>query len=280
MKNETRTFCIDAETRVEACRLENIRQPFPNHFHDHYVVGFIAAGGRTMSCANREYELHTGDAVLLRPGQNHACLALADQAMNFCSLNISEEVIRDLICAVGGENASLNFNSPAVSDDTLCAQIERLNRLILTEAIQAEKQEALLQLASRLLERHCTPAAPAHSTESAEIARACAFIDLNYASHITLDDICQSALMSKSTLLREFTRAKGITPYRYLETVRINNAKRLLEKGVSPAEAALSAGFSDQSHFSRYFRQFIGTSPGAYKELFKERNEKHESTRK
>ena len=41
MKKETRTVVYDDELRIEAYRFEGIVQPFPNHFHEYYVIGFI-----------------------------------------------------------------------------------------------------------------------------------------------------------------------------------------------------------------------------------------------
>ena len=77
-------------------------------------------------------------------------------------------------------------------------------------------------------------------------------------------------------MLRAFTRSKSITPYRYLETIRINEAKALLQKGVLPVEAAMRTGFSDQSHFTNYFTSFIGLAPGAYRDIFSDRDgERH-----
>ena len=101
-----------------------------------------------------------------------------------------------------------------------------------------------------------------------EIERACAFMEQNFDRRISLDQICRHGGLSKSALLRAFTRAKGVTPYRYLETVRINRAKALLEQGVPPIEAAARTGFSDQSHFTNYFSRFIGLAPGVYREMF------------
>ena len=75
--------------------------------------------------------------------------------------------------------------------------------------------------------------------------------------------------MSKSALIRAFTRSKGVTPYRYLENIRVGRAKELLEQGVPPIEAALRTGFSDQSHFTNYWSRLIGLTPGAYGEIFK-----------
>ncbi|MDE6384600.1 MAG: helix-turn-helix transcriptional regulator, partial [Eubacterium sp.] len=61
-------------------------------------------------------------------------------------------------------------------------------------------------------------------------------------------------------------------PYRYLENVRIDIAKKLLEQGELPIEAAMKTGFFDQSHFTNYFSRFIGLSPGAYREIFLAKN--------
>ena len=50
--------------------------------------------------------------------------------------------------------------------------------------------------------------------------------------------------------------------------IRIGEAKKLLEQGLPPIEAALQTGFSDQSHFTNYFNRFIGLAPGVYREIF------------
>jgi transcriptional regulator GlxA family with amidase domain len=60
---------------------------------------------------------------------------------------------------------------------------------------------------------------------------------------------------------------KGITPYQYLSTIRINKAKELLDSGVLPIDAAFQSGFTDQSHFTRFFKNFIGLTPGRYQSL-------------
>ena len=72
----------------------------------------------------------------------------------------------------------------------------------------------------------------------------------------------------RQTLLRAFTKSKGVTPYRYLENIRINEAKKLLVQGTVPADAAIQTGFSDQSHFTNYFSSFIGLAPGIYQDIF------------
>ena len=98
-------------------------------------------------------------------------------------------------------------------------------------------------------------------------------MEQHYTERIYLDQSCRCSNLSKSTLLRAFTKSKGVTPYRYLENIRVGAAKKLLEQGVAPVEAAMQTGFSDQSHFTNYFNRFIGLSPGAYREIFLKKEE-------
>ena len=57
MKKEVRTVVYDDELRIEAYRFEGIVQPFPNHFHEYYVIGFMEDGERVLSCKNQEYAI-------------------------------------------------------------------------------------------------------------------------------------------------------------------------------------------------------------------------------
>lgn len=74
MKKETRTVVYDDELRIEAYRFEGIVQPFPSHFHEHYVIGFVEKGERVLSCRDREYSIEEGSIVLFNPGDSHACV--------------------------------------------------------------------------------------------------------------------------------------------------------------------------------------------------------------
>ena len=69
-------------------------------------------------------------------------------------------------------------------------------------------------------------------------------------------------------MLRAFTKSKGMTPYRYLQSIRIGAARKMLEQGESIIDTALKTGFSDQSHFTKYFILFIGLTPGTYRDIF------------
>ncbi|MFB6363078.1 helix-turn-helix domain-containing protein [Paenibacillus elgii] len=80
-------------------------------------------------------------------------------------------------------------------------------------------------------------------------------METNYFQKITLDELSGMVGLSKYHFLRSFTRQRGISPYNYLETIRIGRAKKLLEQGIAPVDAAHRTGFSDQSHSMNFFKR-------------------------
>jgi AraC-like DNA-binding protein len=56
-----------------------------------------------------------------------------------------------------------------------------------------------------------------------------------------------------------------MTPHAYLINRRIEYSRAQLKRGRSIADVALDAGFSDQAHLQRAFRQFVAAPPGQYR---------------
>ena len=267
MSRKTREVRYDKDLQIEAHRFCGITQPFPNHFHDYYVIGFVESGHRRLCCRNREYEIFSGDILLFQPGDNHSCVQ-TEGTLDYCSLNISQEVMRKLSEKITGQKASPTFTQNVLRDRELLAWLKPLHQMIMDDFREFQKEEYLFFLTMHLIEGYGHQGAAAPVKYCEEIEKACSFIASHYAQPLSLSRICDYAGLSKSTLLRSFTKYKGITPYRYLETVRIGEAKKLLEQGISPAEAAFRTGFSDQSHLTNRFRSQIGLTPGMYRAVF------------
>lgn len=267
----------DSDLSVEAFRFEGFEKPFPNHFHDYYVVGYMERGSRILTCQNREYQIFEGNILLFNPGDSHGCVQTGNEPLDYRGLNISTEVMMDLAEEITGKRILPVFSQNVILDDEISSVLSRLHHLISEDLDQCEKEQTLLLLFSLLFERYL--AAPEERKEefSEEVQSACEFMENHYMEKISLDEICHHASMSKSALLRAFTLTKKITPYSYLQNIRISRAKELLEKGISPTQAALLTGFFDQSHFSNCFSRFIGLPPGVYQEIFtKDKGTDHE----
>ncbi len=96
------------------------------------------------------------------------------------------------------------------------------------------------------------------------IRRALGHIERHFTDAIYLEDLAALAGLSVCRFVTVFRRQVGLTPHRYICHRRIGYAKRLLRDGVPMAQAASEAGFFDQSHFSRHFKNICGLTPGRY----------------
>lgn len=273
MKKEIRTVVYDEQLKIEAYRFDGFVRSFPNHFHEYYVIGYIEAGQRVLSCKHQEYAIQPGHILLFNPGDSHACVQSDSGALDYRGFNISKEALLGLSEEIDDAREPPVFAPNVIFDGEIAGCMRTLHELVMSGSREPDKKEQLLLLAALLLQKYGQPLPCPVPRYSEEVERVCAFIRQNHTERICLDQLCRCAGLSRSTLLRAFTRAKGVTPYRYLENIRVGRAKKLLEQGVPPVEAALRTGFSDQSHFTNYFDRFIGLSPGAYRGIFEKRNE-------
>jgi AraC-like DNA-binding protein len=88
--------------------------------------------------------------------------------------------------------------------------------------------------------------------------------DGDAASPTRLTELAELAGISRFQLLRAFVREVGATPHAYLVQRRVFLARRLLAAGRPIVEAAMDAGFADQSHLTLAFVRQFGVTPGRY----------------
>ncbi len=100
--------------------------------------------------------------------------------------------------------------------------------------------------------------------ENPAVARAREQIAASHGEFLPLDELARSAGLSRHHFARVFKAATGLPPHAYQLQQAVEQAKALLAGGAPISQAALDAGFSDQSHFSRLFREFTGATPGQY----------------
>lgn len=83
-------------------------------------------------------------------------------------------------------------------------------------------------------------------------------------SAISLDEAAETAGLSRYHFLRVFKKATGVPPHAYRTVKRIEVAKLLINKGIPISQVALETGFSNQSHFTNTFKNYIGSTPRQY----------------
>jgi AraC-like DNA-binding protein len=92
----------------------------------------------------------------------------------------------------------------------------------------------------------------------------------NFAKHLSLEKLSDRFFISKYYLCHEFKKHTGLSPNEYLITVRLNNAKRLLQfSDIRVSEIAESAGFASMNHFFYTFKKHEKMSPSEYRKQWK-----------
>jgi len=83
-----------------------------------------------------------------------------------------------------------------------------------------------------------------------------------------MSHLAQNMGVSQRTLTRKFKAHLGVTPLAYLQLLRIDAAKNLLESSrVSIQDVLGEVGYHDYSAFSQLFKKQVGLTPAAYRQL-------------
>ena len=94
------------------------------------------------------------------------------------------------------------------------------------------------------------------------IQKAIAYMKKNFDKKVTLQQLASLTKLSPSHFQKVFSSEMSMSPLKYLEGIRINQAKFLLmEHKASLVDIAYSCGFSSQSYFSSQFKRLTGLSP-------------------
>jgi transcriptional regulator GlxA family with amidase domain len=92
----------------------------------------------------------------------------------------------------------------------------------------------------------------------------------NYAVAAPVDEMVRWSGLAPRTFKRRFKLATGDTPIAYVQQVRVERAKRMLETtGESIEEISWAVGYEDPASFRRLFKRLTGLTPGAYRQRFR-----------
>jgi len=91
------------------------------------------------------------------------------------------------------------------------------------------------------------------------------YVDENYASKLTLQDLSGKFFLSEDYISKLFKKRFGVTLPEYIMSLRVSKAKEWLAENMKIIEIAAKLGFVDESHFSKVFKKYTGVSPRKFK---------------
>jgi AraC-like DNA-binding protein len=261
-----RYYHLAVPASVEALHARFVAHRYPRHMHDYYVVGLIESGTQTYWYRGARYFTQAGQIFFVNPEEMHTGEPASPCGYTYRTLYLRAKDLAQLAEDVRGRALIPHFTQAVVDDPTLAQLLGAFHRAIANDPGTLESEVLLLKALERLVAAHTEPrVVQKHlGRERPGVRRARDFLEEHFAQRVSLADLANIAALSLHHLARAFEREVGLPPHLYLEGIRIRHVRELLAGGVSPAQAALLAGYSDQSHLTRRFKRFMGIPPGAY----------------
>jgi len=131
--------------------------------------------------------------------------------------------------------------------------------------LKLKAEELLYLFLAELLKREHAPLYPLNGTDAQRLyaLRDQLLVDLRTVPN--LPELARTAGMSESKMKRLFKQIFGTTIYTYYQTVRLQEAMRLLrDQHLSVSEVGYHLGFQNMSHFTRLFERHVGLKPKQY----------------
>ena len=248
------------------------------HPHTHgkyYKIIFFNRGTRDIKIGTRVEKCCPGDILVLAHGERYAGRS-HDTFLDRYTLHIGTNAFAEF-GSYGAELMRVLTDRPLYTDNrfrlppeaaaqmnALLADTDKLLHIQASNHLTSMEAFAniirILVLLKQSREETVHPGAP-----SQMMLRILAYIESNYNSSITAEDICREFAVSRSGLWRMFRQYMNQTPGDYLRRIRMENARYMLEQGESVTGACMECGFTDCSHFIRLFREAYGITPYQYK---------------
>jgi len=240
---------------------------YTRHSHEHFSIGAITAGQSQYIHGAHTFQISAGTVVLMNAGDVHACNPIDDQPWSYHMLYIDTAWLTDLQHQLGfsTDQDFRPFTATHTRDTVLYNGLIELYAVLVDDhAEHLQKQSAVVSFFSEVQQRLNPSQTPVREVNH-KLERAAAYIHEQCSEALKLEDICQAAELSPSYLIRAFKQYYGMTPHAYLVNRRIQMARTQLRNGELIADVALAAGFADQAHFQRAFKQHLAATPGQYR---------------
>lgn len=250
---------------VDLLRARYIEKTFVRHTHEHFVIAAIAEGVEVFHHRGADQYAAAGALALVNPDTPHTGRAGVPEGWQYGAVYPSPELVAEIAAETTSVRGTPGFVRPVLDDPYAVRLVHQVLRA--ADEGNALAADTLLRVAVTRLLRLNGGAMPQREVRTAGglvAVRAREVLEGRMAEPPSLEQLAADLDTSPFALLRAFRDVYGMPPHTWLTDARVRRARRLLDAGVSPAEAALVVGFTDQPHLNRHFARIIGVPPGAY----------------
>ncbi|WP_415896168.1 AraC family ligand binding domain-containing protein [Neptuniibacter sp. PT34_22] len=267
-KKEIANYHIEDELGgLEMLEASYERQNFSRHSHEGYTVGVIEEGAQRFLRNGANHVAPQDSIILVNHDEVHDGHSAAEGGWSYKAIYPLPDQLANIAKEAGlNISGSVYFSEPVVKDPEL-AGLFRLALYHLQHSDNRLLRETLLYNALlKLMQRHgkCSTEIPEQADAKSRVALVKNYLDDHPQADVSLEDLAKLAGISAFHLVRQFQKFYGLPPHAYQIQSRVRLSKRFIAQGDSLLDAALKAGFHDQSHLNRHFKRTIGVTPGQY----------------
>lgn len=232
------------------------------NWHDSLEILSVKNGAGSILCDTNRYTMKKGDTVVIDSNAVHT-IASEESVEYHCF------IIGRAFCLENGLDIEHLHFKPLIRSAELSALIENAARQFGKKADDPSRVVSVRSAALRIMALlACEFSEPVPKTfarkNSDAVKSGIVYINSNYTSELSVDEIAAAAGSSKYHFLRRFKRYTGYTVTEYVNMLRCEYARRLLVGTDAPVgEIARACGFENMSYFSRTFKMYVGKTPSA-----------------
>jgi AraC-like DNA-binding protein len=225
------------------------------HQHPRATIAVILQGGFAGSYHHQEHDCSATNVVVEPAGESHAN-RFGDAPSTILTISLREEELQ-------GPFATLT-RRVRFGRDPFVTQVARRAQVELSDSddlMPMAVESAALELMTRLARSARNEGRPVW------LNRARQHLHDRLADPLQLSDVALEVGVEPERLARTFRQAFGEPMASYVRRLRVEVAATMLASGDAPlSQVAADVGFADQSHMTRCFARYLGTTPARYRE--------------
>jgi len=262
------TFWVDDSlTGVSYLAADFTSHVYAPHMHDAWVVAVTEEGGSIFKSRGETQEAGPTDVLVFNPVEPHSGYLGRSRRWRYRGFYITEGGIRSIQSRLGLAEPPY-FLRNRLNRPRLAERLKALHRCI-ADNEDALLQEELFAACFGMLAREAdrpdgavdTPTFDMSRRGHAMVRRLVRHLHDVHTEDIRLQDIASAEDITVFQLIRLFKGGLGITPHAYLLNLRLRTAMRAMKENTPIAEAAILAGFYDQSALNKHFKRSFGITP-------------------
>ena len=250
---------------------------FDLHWHDGLEFTVVLRGRMEYHINDKQYRMEEGDCVFANSGAMHSGRYVDEDGCRYLVISFLTSAIDGAADGFFAKSffgdmmdakllPSMFFENGSSEVSSLCISIFEVMKKkddgweIIVKGLLCQLWYLLYKAAKR---QRCDTSEKLVSVSP--VKKAIRYMNENYASKLSLEEIAAMCNLSKSEFCRCFKRITRQTAFEYLMGLRIRKSIQLLEEnGLSVTEAAQNTGFSNSSYYTKIFRRYMGCTPREY----------------